>query len=157
MTRSAEWFSLLQRSGCWQDLEAFDDETKIRISRLRKLQRHLESIEEEVRSTRYSYAWHRIMQSYLLNVSFPPGVWIGMQVFSMPLVFLWSTVSGIGVSLGYFAVLAGFVVGITIAVAIYFQQRIKIHYAVQRVLSVRDECAQEMLELIEELNEIQKP
>ena len=40
MTRSAEWFSLLQRSGCWQDLDTFDDETKIRISRLRKLQRH---------------------------------------------------------------------------------------------------------------------
>ena len=98
------------------------------------------------------------MQSYLLNVSFPPGVWIELQWFvDAAGLFLWSTVSGIGVSLGYFAVLAGFVVGITIAVAIYFQQRIKIHYAVQRVLSVRDECAQEMLALVEELNEIQKP
>ena len=151
MTRSAEWFSLLQRSGCWDDLESFDAGTQQRISRLRELQRHLESLEDEARSTRYSYAWHRIMQSYLLNVSFPPGVWIAIAGLSMMLVFLWSKVSGIGVSLGYFVILAGIVVVIITAVVIYFQQRIQTHYAVQRVLSVRDECAQEMLDVVRSL------
>ena len=72
---------------------------------------------------------------------------MGIAGLSMVLIFLWSMVSGIGVSLGHFVILAGHIVGTIIVVLIYFQQRLKIHHAVQRVISVRDECAQELLNI----------